>query len=172
MRAHALGGRDSEVIWHEVECGSYAADLTLWEELADENRGPILDLGCGTGRVGSHLARRGHRLVGLDANAVFAAELGKTANAPMIEGVVGDARDFRLDATFGLILAPMQLVQLLADSNQRVACLRSVRRHLADGGLAAFAIVESVPVAVDAPPPSPTRGRSTAGSTRACRSRR
>lgn len=147
--------RDAEVIWHEVECGSYAADLWLWEEMADQSTGPILDLGCGTGRVASHLARRGHRLVGLDANAVFLAELGITANAPGIETAIADARDFALDGEFGLVVAPMQLVQLFGGADERVACLRCVERHLAAGGIAAFAIVESVPVAVDAPPPLP-----------------
>jgi len=147
--------RDLSLIWHEVECGSYVADLTLWEELADENRGPILDLGCGTGRIASHLARRGHRLVGLDANAVFVAELGGAANASAIETAVADARDFELGAKFGLVLAPMQLVQLFADRDERLRCLRSVASHLADGGTAAFAIVESVPATDGAAPPLP-----------------
>lgn len=139
--------RDASVIWHEVECGSYAADLPLWEELA-ERSGPVLDLGCGTGRVAKHLARRGSEVVGLDANPAFVAELARDES----EAVVGDARGFALEREFGLVLAPMQLVQLFADSDERVACLRCVAEHLADGGLAAFAIVESMPAPVDASP--------------------
>ncbi len=142
--------RDSSVIWHEVECGSYDADLPLWEELADGS-GPILDLGCGTGRVARHLARRKHEAVGLDANPAFVAELVRDGGV----GVVGDARDFALEREFELVLAPMQLMQLFADSDERVACLECVERHLADGGLAAFAIVESMPAPVDAAPPLP-----------------
>jgi SAM-dependent methyltransferase len=140
--------RDASVVWHEAECGGYAADLPLWAELADEAVGPILDLGCGTGRVASHLARRGHEVVGLDLNPSFIATLG-------IPAALADARSFRLDAEFGLILAPMQLVQLFAGPQERIECLRCVRHHLVPGGLAAFAIVESMPAAVDAPPPLP-----------------
>ncbi len=144
--------RDAEVVWHEVECGGYAADLQLWEELAEASDVAILDLGCGIGRVARHLARRGHEVVGLDTNPAFVAELSRTGNAV----VVADARDFELDRRFALVVAPMQLVQLLADSGERVACLRAVERHLAPGGLAAFAIVETMPEEpVDAVPPLP-----------------
>jgi SAM-dependent methyltransferase len=135
------------VIWHDVECGSYVEDLALWERLADEAHGRILDLGCGTGRVALRLARRGHRVLGLDLESAYVTALGEG-------GVVGDARDFDLDAEFGLILAPMQLVQLF-DSRGRTSCLRCVAGHLTPGGVAAFAIVESMPAPVDAPPPLP-----------------
>jgi SAM-dependent methyltransferase len=140
--------RDEAVIWHEAECGSYAADLDLWERLADEAQGETLELGCGTGRVASHLLRRGHRVTGLDREPALLAALGD-------DGFLGDARDFDLDGEFDLILAPMQLIQLFAGSDERLGCLLSVARHLAPGGLGAFAIVESMPSPVDAPPPLP-----------------
>jgi len=135
------------VIWHEVECGSYVADLVLWEELAGRRGGPVLELGCGAGRVLRHLARRGHEVRGLDLDANLIAGLGDAA--------VGDARDFELDRKFALVLAPMQLVQLLADAEERGRCLECVAAHLAPGGLAAFAIVEEMPEPIDAPPPLP-----------------
>ncbi len=135
------------VIWHEIECGAYSADLGLWDELATEQRGPILDLGCGTGRVLRHLVRRGHEVRGLDV------EEG------LVEGLrgaqLGDAREFQLAESFRLILAPMQLVQLFAGADERVACLQCVAAHLAPGGIAAFAIVESMPEPVDSAPPLP-----------------
>jgi hypothetical protein len=52
-------------------------------------------------------------------------------------------------------MAPMQLVQLFDGHHDRIRCLRSVSAHLRAGGLAAFAIVESMTVAADAPPPLP-----------------
>lgn len=143
---------DTSVIWHDVECGSYNADLALWEELAG---GSVLDLGCGTGRVALHLARRGHRGTGLDAEPAFIEALEGRAGELPVTGVEGDARAFDLGAVFDLVLAPMQLVQLFADANERKRCLGCVAAHLAPGGVAAFAIVEGIPDPVDGPPPLP-----------------
>jgi len=134
-------------IWHDIECGAYSADLPLWEELATERGGPILDLGCGTGRVMLHLARRGHEVWGLDSEPSFVEELSNAS--------VGDARLFKLLGSFRLIVAPMQLVQLFSGPEERLECLRCVASHLGPGGLAAFAIVESMPEPVDSAPPLP-----------------
>ena len=54
----------SAAVWHEVECGGYAADLPVWERLADAAGGAVLELGCGTGRVALRLASRGNRGLG------------------------------------------------------------------------------------------------------------
>lgn len=135
------------VVWHEVECAGYAADLSLWEELAVEREGTILDLGCGSGRVSSYLARRGHDVCGLD--------LDPRLIEPLPNAEMGDARDFELGRRFGLVLAPMQLVQLFVGAEERLDCLRCVAAHLTPGGLAAFAIVESMPEPVDAASPLP-----------------
>lgn len=143
------------VIWHELECGGYAADFVFWEELADESSGAVLDLGCGTGRVALRLAQRGHGVVGLDRDAELIGALSKGVGEKSVEGVVGDARGFDLDRTFGVVLAPMQLLQLFGGEDERVACLRCVAAHLAPGGIAACAIVEAMPLPVDAAPPLP-----------------
>jgi hypothetical protein len=77
----------------------------------------------------------------------------------LVEGLdvaeVGDARGFELASAFSLVLAPMQLMQLFRDAEERESCLRCVGAHLAPGGVAAFAIVEGMPDPVDAAPPLP-----------------
>jgi SAM-dependent methyltransferase len=115
--------------------------------LAEAARGPILDLGCGTGRVTSHLTRRGYEVTGLDLDERLIAELDNAE--------AGDARDFELDRRFALVLAPMQLIQLFDGAAERVRCLECVASHLAPGGLAAFAIVEAMPEPVDYASPLP-----------------
>lgn len=139
--------RDAHLIWHEAECGGYGADLELWEELARGRPGSILELGCGSGRVLTQLERRGHQVHGLDLDPKLIEQLAVAE--------LGDARDFDLACEFGLILAPMQLIQLLASATERESCLRCVAAHLARGGLAAFAIVESMPSPVVPASPLP-----------------
>jgi SAM-dependent methyltransferase len=142
-------------IWHDVECGSYSADLRLWDEHAAAADGPVLELGCGTGRVALHLARRGHAVIGVDIDPELIATLAERASELPLQAVVADARELRLDEEVGLVLAPMQMLQLLAGLEDRIACLRRVAAQLLPGGLLAAAIVERVPEPEGAPPPLP-----------------
>ncbi len=135
----------ADVVWHDAECGGYGADLGLWEELASAAAdGPVLDLGCGTGRVALYLGRRGCEMVAVDREPGFVTALEGRADGLPVRGVVGDARALNLGREFRLILAPMQLVQLLADEEERSACLGGIAAHLGPGGIAALAIVEDV----------------------------
>jgi SAM-dependent methyltransferase len=131
------------VIWHDLECGAYAADMALWRELADEHGDPVLDVGAGTGRVTLDLARRGHRVTGLDRDPVLIAELERRATGLDVTTVIADARAFALADRFPLIIVPMQTVQLLGGEPGRLEFLACARRHLAPaGGLVAIAISE------------------------------
>ena len=133
------------VVWHDVECGSYAADLPLWRELAEEHGGPVLDLGAGTGRVALDLAAAGHEVHALDVDPTLLAALRDRARDLAVRTHVADARGFALDAgPFGLVLAPMQTVQLLGGADARAGLLRSVRGHLAPGGIFAAALANAV----------------------------
>lgn len=145
----------AEAIWHDVECGAYAADLPLWEELAEAAQGEVLDLGCGTGRVALHLARRGHRVVGVDIDPELLAALDDRAAGLAVETVHADAREFELDRRVPLALAPMQTLQLLDGAADRAACLRRVAAGLAPGGRFAASILEEMPEPDGSPPPLP-----------------
>jgi SAM-dependent methyltransferase len=150
------GARPSAAaIWHDVECGAYAADLPLWEEMAERAGGPVLELGCGTGRVVLHLARRGHEVIGLDSDPELLAALTERAAGLPVRTVEADARGFELDGRVALALAPTHLLQLLPTSADRVEALRRVAAHLEPGGLLAAAIIEAMPEADGAPPPLP-----------------
>ena len=133
----------TNVIWHDIECGRYLADLPVWRELARSEAGPILDVGAGTGRVTLELARHGHEVVALDLEADFLATLRARAGSLRVQTVDGDASGFSLPGRrFGLIIAPMQTVQLLGPAG-RAGFLRSAREHLAPDGLIACALADA-----------------------------
>jgi SAM-dependent methyltransferase len=127
-----------EVIWHDVENGSYAADLGLWRALAAQADGPVLDLGAGTGRVARDLHAAGHDVHALDSEPELLAALSE--RAPGVTTISADARTFSAGERFALILAPMQLVQILGGPAARLAMLERVHEHLLPGGRFAAAI--------------------------------
>ena len=109
------------VVWHDVECGGYAADLPLWRELAAAEGGPVLDVGAGTGRVALDLARAGHAVVALDREPELLAALRERAGGLGVRTVAADAAGFALGAAFPLIIVPMQTIQLLPGAAARAA---------------------------------------------------
>lgn len=149
----------SEVIWHDVECGDYTADLPLWEELVAKTSSGIIELGCGTGRVTRHIGKDTERLVmGIERDPDLVASLWERSQWRAGDAEIEDVRSFDLTVSrFDLALAPMQLIQLLDGPDDRICCLSRVAEHLTPGGLAAFAIVEQMPPAPSegAAPPLP-----------------
>jgi SAM-dependent methyltransferase len=140
------------VVWHDIECGAYSADLSLWRELAalassEQPREPLLDIGAGSGRVALDLAAHGHLVTAVDRDAELLEVLRERALAAgtPVQTVCADARTFALERRdFALCLAPMQTVQLLEGASGRIAFLRQAHTHLRPGGLLACAIVADI----------------------------
>jgi predicted RNA methylase len=149
---------DPAPIWHEVECGSYQADLALWEELVDEGA-EVVDLGCGTGRVATRLARGGRKVTAVDQDpqVLDVLEQRVEERGLAIECVCEDVRELNLGRRFDAVLAPMQLVQLMRGEDERRAMLTRAVRHIRPGGLFAASLMnlEGEPLGEEYGPPAP-----------------
>ncbi|MES1165744.1 MAG: class I SAM-dependent methyltransferase [Verrucomicrobiota bacterium] len=121
-------------------------DIAFYRMLADERGGPILDLGCGTGRLVVPLARDGHRVVGVDLSPVMLAgaraRLGRTAHAVAGRAMLvrGDLRALPLAGRgrFPLAVAAFHTVQHFVDDGDLLAFFRGVRRAIGRRGWFAF----------------------------------
>jgi SAM-dependent methyltransferase len=134
----------SEAIWHELECGGYAEDLSFWRQLAAKTGGPVLDVGAGTGRVTLELARAGLAVMALDLDDGLLEVLRQRAGDLEVRTVVGDARAFWLGDAFALCVVPMQTIQLLGGPDGRRSFLQCARFHLESGAVMAIALAEEL----------------------------
>jgi ubiquinone/menaquinone biosynthesis C-methylase UbiE len=123
-------------------------DVRFYVEEAQKAGSPVLELGCGTGRILLPIAESGIEIVGLDAAAsMLAIARQKVAALPeetqnRLQLVEGDMRRFDLGRRFPLILIPFRaFLHLLTVEDQKQA-LASIRSHLTDGGRLVFNIFD------------------------------
>ena len=131
--------------YYDLENADFTEDLDYWLELADEAGDPILELGCGTGRVLLNLARRGHSVTGLDNSPEMLArlhaklEVASGRHLPAPPHIVQAAlEDFELPLRYRLALMPFNTFMHLLTTEAQLAALERIRRHLAPGGLLAL----------------------------------
>ena len=112
------------------------ADKDFYLARAREVQGPVLELGCGTGRILAPIAEAGVDITGLDASpAMLDICRDRLQSAGLtVPLVLGDIRSFDLGRQFALITIPFRPFQHLLDPPDQIACLATVRRHLAPGG--------------------------------------
>ncbi len=120
----------------------YLEDIPFWSRLAAQSGDPVLELGCGTGRVLLPLAQAGYHTIGLDHNLSMLkflnARIGpQTQPAPML--CASDISRFTLAEHFPLVILPCNTFSTL-DEDHRKACLGCIRRHLRSGGIFAVSV--------------------------------
>ncbi len=127
-------------------------DVRFWQRMAVRTGGPVLELGCGTGRVTIPVARAGARVFGVDRSAEMLSHARRRMRRARVEGSVawlrGDIRflPFRNAARFGLVMAPYGILQSLVRESDLKATLTSVNRVLATGGVFGLDLVPDLPV--------------------------
>jgi SAM-dependent methyltransferase len=144
-----LGTINSYRIAAKYYDGAYASmrDLTdapFYLELARERGGPVLEIGCGTGRVLLPIARAGIEIHGVDNSGPMLAVLKDALDRepPEVRDRVtlqnGDMREFRLHQKFSLVTIPFRPMQHMHTVADQIAALTTAAAHVAEGGILAF----------------------------------
>ena len=125
-------------------------DVPFWRTLALQSDGPVLELGCGTGRISIPLARAGVSLVGIDRSDAMLARARQrikrgrlTTRARLIRG---DIRALPFPAsTFPLVIAPYGVLQSLLRERDLWETLQAVARVLKPGATFGIELVADLP---------------------------
>lgn len=119
----------------------YEAEVDLIERAAarfgEGPAGAVLDLGCGTGGHAVPLARRGHRVTGVDRSpAMLAAAAAKAAAAGVqVELIEGDVRHVRAGRSFDVVAMMFAVLGYQHGDADVRAALETCAVHLRPGGV-------------------------------------
>ncbi len=117
----------------------YEDDLSAIAQLAEEAQGPILELGCGTGRVMAALTALGLSVTGVDVSPALLQVAGgklKSISASQSALHLADLRTFDLPSkNFALAICTSNTLMHLASPSDQLATLRNAHRHLRTNGL-------------------------------------
>lgn len=111
-------------------------DVPFFTDLAAECGGPVLELGCGSGRVLIPTAKAGMEITGLDISPSMLdaarrrlnqESLGVRARTQLIQGSMSS---FSLGRKFKLVTVPFRAFQHLTETSQQLACLKCAFDHL------------------------------------------
>jgi len=116
-------------------------DISFFVELAKQHGSPVLEVGCGTGRVIIPLAREGIRVVGVDLSSHMLAIARRKIDdeaaevRERIELQQGDMRDFSLGREFPCVFVPQAAVFHLDGQEAVRGSFRNFHEHTKPGGV-------------------------------------
>jgi SAM-dependent methyltransferase len=122
--------------------------VDLLAELA--GRGPVLELGIGTGRIALPLAQRGVEVHGIDMSRAMVARLREKPGAEAIDVTIGDLATATVNVSCTLVYLVFNTISNLTTQGEQVACFRNAAAHLRPGGC--FLIENGVPSLRRLPP--------------------
>ena len=145
-------------------------DIRFWQRLAKRCGGPVLELGCGTGRVAVPVARTVDGVVGVDRSDAMLRQARRRLRrrGPLLRLVRGDIRSlpFREASGFRLVMAPYGVLQSLLHDRDLRDTLRSVFGVLRQGGSFVIDLVPELPRWREYGRRVSLRGRRLGSSTR------
>jgi SAM-dependent methyltransferase len=141
-----LGGEESEYEYRGLKAATWDlfrgdtsnwADASFYREVIQSSGEPVLDVGCGTGRLLLEYLSQGVEIEGVDNSPeMLSLCLKKAATRGLNPCVYRQAmQSLRLPKTYRTIIVPSSSFQLLTDPVDATSAMRSFYRHLQPGGV-------------------------------------
>jgi SAM-dependent methyltransferase len=141
---------------YDLEHAGYDDDLDLYRQLAQATDFPLLELGCGSGRLLVPLALAGSRVVGLDRSppmltraAAAAATAGVADRVTLRPGSMVEA-DQVISDQFGLVIVALNGLLHVATAAEQRQTLAGAHRLLAPGGRLVVDMLNPIPAFLQA----------------------
>lgn len=112
-------------------------NMTFWLDLIGKYGGPVLELGCGTGKLTIPIAEAGYEVAGIDLSEPmlnFAREKVQGKPLPVVFHL-SDMVDFSMEKHYKTILLPSNNLAHLGSFQDAMRCFARVQQHLEDGGV-------------------------------------
>ena len=113
-----------------------SGDVEFYVEEAKRAAGPVVEFGCGTGRILVPTARAGVEITGVDYSDTMLGILRD--KLPDADVHIGDLRDFDVGRKFKLVTIPFRAIAHIIEAEDHVRLFENMRRHLAEGGRLIF----------------------------------
>lgn len=124
-----------------------SGDIQFYNHYAASARTPVLDLGCGTGRIAIALASGGNKLIGIDISERMLAQAKKKIEGldssikHRISLIRADMRDYKLNTAVDFAYSGFRSFMLLTDQEDQVRALTNALLHLNKGGRLAIDLI-------------------------------
>jgi len=126
--------------FYKLYAGDFQADVPIYLDLAAKYSGPVLEVGCGTGRVTAHLACAGHEVLGIDISR-DALEVAQRHLKPWDDRARVQDMDLRaqpLGERFSIGFVPLFFFNSLIDIEEQRLFLRNLRASMRGPGVIAM----------------------------------
>lgn len=142
---------------YDLQTPADLPDVAFWVQWCSEVGGPVLELGCGGGRVSIPLARAGVEVIGVDTSEPM-LKLARENLARESEDVrrrvelhCADMREFTAKVETGCAIIPIHTFAVLLTREDQNRALTCIRESIRPGGRLAFDISMDVNDAVEEP---------------------
>jgi ubiquinone/menaquinone biosynthesis C-methylase UbiE len=125
--------------WDEME-SEKRDDIPFFQKQIEKFGGPVLEIGCGTGRVTIHLAKMNVKITGIDNSKSMLEQARKKASFENLDinFINSDMRYFNIDKRFKTIVSPYNSLSHVYEIEDIHSLLLKVKEHLEPDGVFIF----------------------------------